>query len=899
MASLGDFSLPTTSISSLLGNINGAPAGVPNTGNLPWAGTSNPGPQNTPNNQSQQPVKSAFFPYFAPDPNLWDKLCDYRLVVIDTAKGNRVVGGNLVSSVEINPQGNGTLSFTPMSGAWEFFFPITPQQLRIGDAYSINTSATLRGILEEHSGTRFKPITIAGTFGVWPGRPAITQPPGTPSVLQSVLGGTIAAAQNVATQFTSILNNINSGSNASKPVTTRPDTTVPSETISSPSDPEYGGVGTGYYQQLMLSQFLEQYTEAKKNPANASWRLVFDIPKQKQSFVVTPVAYDWIENANRPMEISYTLQLKAWRRINLQDNTIATALQVTQLTPGVLQQILNTIQAAQNTAAAAVGLIGSVRSDVDNILNIIRQTGLLVKGLAGVALAVSDLPAQLAGDTQSTISNFLATVNPSNLLGTNNSNPGAGIQTSQQNAINALNQIQALSAVNEGLSSNAVSNGQLGPSAASSATLNPSNAVFSNPLQYPLLFSQVPVNSLTLNDAQQTALQTELDTVNNFTVADLKAMRATILTLCTQLENSFGAGNAYYSQLYNQPAPIVRTEPMTLDEFDILQTFYAMLESYDTITATSQLDDNQILNGYEYVQALAATSGIPFDAASSKIQVPVPFGFNIEQIAARYLNDAQRWVEIATLNELREPYIDENGFVLSLLTNADGRNIVVDSTEDLFIGQTVYLYSSTQTPTARTIINMETLSQTSFLLTLDGLANLDVFTTADSAYIQAYLPGTVNSQSSIFIPSDLPAPPYDQISIPASVANVKLVGLSKVSWLLNGNDLAINNTGDFRLSAGITNLVQALAILFGTPLGSNLLEPTYGLGVRPGSSVADFDAKTLYNQIVIQVTADPRFQGVTGLQVALNQGSLGINMGIQLSGQTGVFPVGFTLPTTS
>ena len=50
-----------------------------------------------------------------------------------------------------------------------------------------------------------------------------------------------------------------------------------------------------------------------------------------------------------------------------------------------LQQILNTISAAQNTAAAATSLIGSVRSDVDNILNIIRQTGLLVKQFAGVA----------------------------------------------------------------------------------------------------------------------------------------------------------------------------------------------------------------------------------------------------------------------------------------------------------------------------------------------------------------------------------------------------------------------------------------------------------------------------------------------------------------------------------
>ena len=178
----------------------------------------------------------------------------------------------------------------------------------------------------------------------------------------------------------------------------------------------------------------------------------------------------------------------------------------------------------------------------------------------------------------------------------------------------------------------------------------------------------------------------------------------------------------------------------------------------------------------------------------------------------------------------------------------------------LFIGQTVYLNSTTQTATARTILNIVTLSQTSFLLTLDGLPNLDVFTTADQAYIQAYLPGTTNSQNVIWVPSNLPSPPDDQISIPSSVANVKLVGLSKVSWLLTPDgDLAINNTGDFRFSAGLTNLVQGLAIKFGTTLGTDLLNPSFGLGIKSGTMVSDTSAADIFNEINNLVTADPRF----------------------------------------
>src|ERR1035437_5984846 len=259
--------------SSLLGPPPAAAVYTPKTGNLPWAGKTNPGPQNA--SGSQVGVNSAFFHFITPDPNLWDKLVDYKLLVIDTSKkgGNKVVGSNSTfkNIVTINPLGNGTLEFTSMSpNLWEFFLPITPQQLSITDAYSINTSATLRGILEEHSGVRFKNIAVQGTFGVWPGRPSLVPQPGTPNILQSIFGGTIAAAQNVATQFQSIINNITTGSNASKPKNLRPDNTNPVEAITSLSDPEYGGFGTGYYQTMMLTQFLEQYAEAKRDPANVS-----------------------------------------------------------------------------------------------------------------------------------------------------------------------------------------------------------------------------------------------------------------------------------------------------------------------------------------------------------------------------------------------------------------------------------------------------------------------------------------------------------------------------------------------------------------------------------------------------------------------------------------------------
>jgi hypothetical protein len=298
----------------------------------------------------------------------------------------------------------------------------------------------------------------------------------------------------------------------------------------------------------------------------------------------------------------------------------------------------------------------------------------------------------------------------------------------------------------------------------------------------------------------------------------------------------------------------------------------------------------------QYVAGLASTSGITFDVPTSKVLVPVPFGLTMEAIAARYLGDPELWLEIAVLNGLQEPYIDENGFQLPLLANAIARQVSVGSADDLFIGQTVTIAGAGQTPSPRIITNIEMLSTTSFLITLNGLPNLSNFTTAVGSYLQAYLPGTVNSQQKIFIPSDLPVPDVSNIVPPSSTSGDPLTGLSKVDWLLtDSGDIAVNNYGDFRYASGITNIIQALRIKFGTQANTILTHPNFGLNVRVGSIGSELQLQDLYNSINDMIQQDPRFQGVSNMQITQNGPVLGISLGVQLPNQSGVFPVSFAL----
>ena len=301
-------------------------------------------------------------------------------------------------------------------------------------------------------------------------------------MIQSFFGGTLNAIGSLVSSVTNVINAATGNSTANKPVTIQPQTST------------FGATSTGYYQALALEQFLEQYAEAKKNPANAGWRLVFDIPKQNQSFIVTPMQYVWQQNVNKPIEILYSMQFKAWRRIDLTVPAVQPLPNIS-ISPGLLQRVLNTITAAQTACRAAINVIGSVTTDVNTIFNVLRQTALLVKGLAGIAIAAGDLPAQIAQDFQSAISTFVFSNQNSFLSQT--TNPATTAQ---------IKQITGAQQQNEGISLNAVNSGQLGNAAITNNSLNSVNAIFSNANANYALLSLVPVSSLSLTVAQQNAV---------------------------------------------------------------------------------------------------------------------------------------------------------------------------------------------------------------------------------------------------------------------------------------------------------------------------------------------------------------------------------------------------------
>ena len=858
------------------------------------------------NNTSIEADSKAFWQPIKIDPDRWNKLYPYRLLVVDVSEEGipKIVGGT--GKVGKNGSFGETsgekgltyvISQTAMTGSWELTLPITPQQLKVTDQFAISTSATMRGVVEEHNGVKFKMISASGTTGIWPQKPSQGGKISTPSSIGTIAGGSLEAAQGliggvnrIATMF--------SGSHPNK-----------ASKGAKPKETESGEFSTGYYQALYLGQFFERYAEAKKNPENKGWRLVFDMPKQNQSFIVTPVAFELSQSEQKPNLMMFSFQLKAWKRIDLNQNVKSIESQLPKLSANVFQRIIGTITEVRKTLGNATNLVKAVRSDFQKPFNVLRQTSLAVKDTAGLAFAVVDLPRQVISDLNSVLRESFANVRDKfptvgqieHSLDVTVKDPTSDKDTtSAGNAGGIIQTSLKMQKNNEGISREQVASGALGTEAAARLKTDPLNKVFENPEQNFALFDSISVDDLALSPEQQLAIEDEILNIRLLTVDDFRSFRQEIVNLSHDIADNFGAGSSTYSDVYGLPAPKTRSIDMTIEENEVLQALFEAVQAFDLLTSTKAYDDLNIENPLEFVGGLANESGIDFEDFSAKRLAPVPFGSTIEEIAARYMGDSSKWLEIVTLNRLRSPYIDEVGFTYDLLSNAEGRQFNVDDTEDnLYVGQKITIVSDTVPAITRKIISVEKIGDNNFLVTVDGLASLNVFQTSTNARMQGYLPGTINSQNQIYIPMNQPSDADDRVFDIVNVPTTALNKLAKVDFLLtDGSDIAINSVGDFRLATGLTNLIQALKLKIRTQRGTLLRHLNYGVGLTHGISVADIENGEIIKSLNSMIESDSRFRSIDSLTIKLNGSTMSIDMVVSIANGTGIVPITFDIKAT-
>ena len=811
----------------------------------------------------------------------WNKAFPYQLIVVETVDARtgtyRPVGrtGDFSAPGPV-PVSDGTLSFT---------LPIPPQSMTISTPFAISGSVTLGGYIEEHNAAPIRMISLSGTTGVIP----LRGNPGAPSLpisgggfLGSVFAGTI---RGVNTAVSNLKNTTGLGSDKKNRL---------DEGQYGPTDP--GGTGTGYYQFRLLQRFLEMYVTAKKTAAARSWRLAFATWKDESVYLVTPVEFSVPRSAASPYEYNYTLTLRAFRRVKL-NNTSSSSFEAfvpVASNPSKFRQVLNKMLDAHRTLLSFKDIIGAVRGDAqESLLEPAREVIYFAKDALSVPQTLADLPHAILSDMSGVVHDFVG-------LRTDLNSANHAFDKTKKQIQDDLKDIKDTLSRNPNSGSSKIVYGTkiLGLTSTSSAqapgSLSPadaSNSIFTDPDAHTGLLDSIKVSDLNLPVALQAKVQKETDRVHKLTRLDHEKRRNKVFDFAAEFAESIGAGSPTYNAQFGlKPSNTTRTP--TADEFDALFAMNDMIDGMNSMAASGTITNDQV-STFDYMAGLAQGSGIAFTVPTAKFAVPFPYGSTLEMLAARYLGDPNRWMEISTLNGLRTPYVDEEGFSRPLLTNGASNQVIIADSSNLYLGQSVWIESNNATRTRRHISEIKNVG-TGFALTVDGDPDLDQFSVMAQARIHAFLPETVNSTQSIFIPSSGSPDRQDQKlkDIPGVDDFDPLIEISGVDLLLTqSGDLAMTPDGDLRLAYGMNNIIQKIRTALATPKGSLLHFPAYGFVSLLGVSVADIDANSIRSSIQNLLSGDPAFVGIQSVAITVSGPAVRISFAVQIRGVDKLIPV--------
>lgn len=765
----------------------------------------------------------------------WDKQYPYQLLVL-RATGNRT-----------------------FVRAATYTLPIPPQSIHRSTPFAIGLRVLQDGILEEHNAAPIRSIVLQGTTGVLPARAA--GPPASNFFPHAVFAGTAAALLSV------------------------PGTAAPSSAIVDADFAPGAGLArrSGYYQHEVLKRFLLGYAELKRTAGGRPYRLALAMWKTREVLLVTPAGFDEVKSTSSPHRWSFTLSLRAWGCVDLEGPQASPdPPQRGSRDPAALRVTLGAVEAARRGLSRLKGVFQGLRVDVSAaLLEPLRETALFCKDALGLPLAAADLPVNVVRDAKAAIVEAAGARASADAASQAMAGLSPRVRAEVRDLIESVRSFSSRS----GRASTLAAGAAISPSEP-----DPANKVLEDPTEAYDFFAALRVGDLHLAPSSASLVAAERERVRQFGRAEFEARRDALYDLRDQLAAAVGAGSTDYDLATGHGSASAVREPTDAD-FEAMGHVGAAIQQLDGLVASDPRRESA--PEFKFIADLARRAGIAFAEAKSKFVVPFPYGASLEGLALRYLGDPDRWIEIAALNGLRPPYVDEEGVDYPLAVNGASGEVLVAGLSAA-VGQRIWLSSSTVPATIRRVTGVEERSPTTVALLLDGDPDLSAYKTQDGASVHAFARGTVNSLSVVAIPSNDPADEQDLElqSLPSSDLGEDPFALAGADLLLTqAGDAAIGVDGDWKVAVGLACVTQRLLTFVRVRRGSLIHAPEYGLHLQVGQSTADVSAADILASARALGQFDPVFSAISGAAVSKGGPTASVSVEVEVQGGKRRLPV--------
>ena len=434
--------------------------------------------------------------------------------------------------------------------------------------------------------------------------------------------------------------------------------------------------------------------------------------------------------------------------------------------------------------------------------------------------------------------------------------------------------------------------------------------------KYYSVFGVIPIDIIPLSIKEKTIVDDRMSRIRRFVKNDFLKIKEALRVSRDQKADLVDTGDIDYNAVYRRAAIEPQTK-VTIADILLMQTLQDSINVLNFILANITSINTISIDPFALAKANANNPEIDIRSYASGKLVRFNYGEDLKSIANRFLDNPDKWIDIAIANGLKPPYVDEVGSKIPLISNGSKNQISIakidtldqPNKDKLYINQIILLSSATEViPDQRRIIDIKEIAISGeIIIDLEGDTNLERFHTADNAYMRVFKPNTINSSFYILIPSEDPIDPelYKEVPWFLQTTSADLRRAKVDLSLSDEGDIIFTSASDIQLQYGLDNAIQALRLKFAVELGELVRHPDFGLLSVVGLTNANvWQVKnTLIESINRQIENDPRFERVERLDVQYfqTQGSnipaVGFNifLVVRLAGSQTQIPITFAI----